>query len=170
MKSLLPLLLTLLLQAVGTALAALLHLEGLRVEPAIAVLAFTAVRLDPLAGLLGASAIGLGTDLMAGAPAGLHMLAFTLVFLLGRGLSELLGVRHGVAALPVALVLSAAARLLLAALLALFGDSGARLADLDGQLAGVALDAALAVPLWYLLEALYRSLAPDLHASWGTRP
>lgn len=169
MKTLLPLLVTLLLQSVTTALAALLQLDGLRVEPAIAVLAFAAVRLDPLAGLLGASAIGLGTDLMAGAPAGLHMIAFTLVFLAGRGLSELLGVRHAIAALPLALVLSALARVLLAALLAVFGDAAARLGDLGDGLLGVALDALLAIPLWLALEALYRALAPDLHQSWGAR-
>ncbi|MFH1810150.1 MAG: rod shape-determining protein MreD [Pseudomonadota bacterium] len=170
MKTLLPLLVALLAQAVCTALAALLQFEDLRLEPAVAVLTFTAVRLDPLAGALGASAVGLGTDLMAGAPPGLHMLAFTIVYLLARALSEILGVHRGAAALPLALVLSAGMRLLVAALLALVGDAGARVAGLGTQLVALIFDGLIAVPLWFLLERLYGRLADDTLEGWKAHP
>ncbi len=167
MRTLLPLLIALVLQAVSTALMALFNFTDLRPEPAIAVIAFTAARLDPLAGVVACSAIGFGTDLMALSPPGLHMLAFTLIYLLARSLSDLTGVTRASGALPAVLLLSAATRLLLTLQLALFTDSDARLGAWDAQLGAVLIDAALALPIWLLLEVLYARYVDDHDPGWG---
>lgn len=166
MKTLLPLVVTLILQAVFTALAAVFHIEAVRPEPAIVVLAFLAVRLDPVAGALVASAIGSATDLMALSPLGLHMLAFFLIYLFARLLSEVLGVTRASAALPLVLALSASARLLISMLLLLFADGTARLGSLYAHIAGTIVDALIAVPVWMLLEGLYILLVPADELGW----
>lgn len=166
MKTALPVLITLLLQAIFSALAAIFNFEALRIEPAIVVLTFTAVRLDPVAGALVASAIGFSTDLLALSPLGLHMLAFTVIYLVARLLSDVVGVTRPVTALPLIIVLSAANRLLLVLLLVLFADGGARVGLWQAQLPAILLDGIIAVPIWAFLEWLYKRWSPEPEGSW----
>jgi len=166
MRTLLPLLLTLILQAVVTAIAAIFDLEAVRPEPAIAVIVFAAVRLDPVAGAVVASAIGFTTDLMASAPPGLHMLAFTVLYLGVSSVVGMVGVRSARAAAPLVLAASATTRVMLALILALFAEGGGRAGLVDAQIMAVAIDGLLAVPIWLLLELLYARFAADADLSW----
>lgn len=166
MKSLLPLLVTLVLQSVCMAVAAILGLESVRPDPAIAVIAFAAVRLDPVAAVVAASAIGFCTDLMAVAPLGLHMLAYTVAYLVARVISDVLGVTRTGIAVPLVLGLSFASRVILLLLLVLFADGGARLRVWPAIVPSILIDAAIAVPIWLLLDWLYRRLVPEAEMSW----
>ncbi len=162
-----PWFVALFLQAVSTSMVVVFDLGDLRPAPAIIVVAFTAARLDSLAGVLICSAIGLSTDLMSMSPLGLHMLSFTLVFLAGRWLSGLLSLHGPGGAIPLVLSMGLGSRLLVAAFLGLFSDAGARFSSWSTVLGGVAVDLVLAVPLWLLLEFLYLRLLGDLEESWS---
>lgn len=159
MKTFLPVLLTLVLQALVTALAALLNIETVRPEPAFAVIAYTAVRLDPLAGALAASAVGLTTDLMSLSPLGLHMLTLTLLYLLARLAAELFGVARAPTAVPFVLALSLTGRVILGLLLLLFAESSGRLNVWPSHLISVLLDGLITIPVWLLLEQMYARIA-----------
>jgi len=103
---------------------------------------------------------------MCSAPPGLHMLAFTLLYLGTHSVSGTMGVGRVTAAAPLVLAASAATRLVLALTLALFAEGGARVGSWDAQAASVIVDTLIAVPIWLLLEALYRHLVPEADLTW----
>jgi len=161
-------LVALLLQGLAGSCNAMLHLEAVRPEPAIAVLALAAMRLDWIAGAVVVSAIGFGTDLMAFSPPGLHMLAFTLVFVGAKFLTQLLGLYRGVAVVLVALATSAACRLVLSLLLALFGEGAGRIGLWHAQFLAVGVDGLLAFPIALVVEPLLRRVGaePETGGRW----
>ncbi|MBN2361031.1 MAG: hypothetical protein JXR83_16365 [Deltaproteobacteria bacterium] len=158
-------LISLLLQGLAGSCTAMLHLEAVRPDPAIALVALCAMRLDWIAGAVVASAIGFGTDLMASSPPGLHMLAYTLVFVGARFLAQTLGLHRGAAMILLALAASAASRLVLSLLLALFAEGDGRVGVWNAQLMAVAVDGLLAYPIGLALEPLLRRAAVEAEGS-----
>ena len=156
MKGLLILLLSLLLQGLLSAVAALAGWSDLRVEPGLVILAFSAMAFSPAVGGVIAAILGLSTDLMSLSPLGLHALVFSLVFFVGRAVINWLGLRSASSVLPIVLLMSLLARVLFAGALALFTEQPQPFAHPLVHLLGAFIDALFTLPLWPLLWGLHR--------------